>query len=138
MRRPPPTEPALRVVLVDDNADLLEMTKDLLESFGCIVSGASDGRDGLAQIVAQPPDIAFVDIGLPFLDGYQIADRVRAQQNGGPRPYLVAMTGYGQAEDRQRALDAGFDAHLTKPVTASALKAALAASTTERQRPPAT
>jgi signal transduction histidine kinase/ActR/RegA family two-component response regulator len=120
-------EPALavNVVLVEDNSDLLEMTKDLLEHMGCVVSTASDGAAGLAQILAAPPDIAFIDIGLPGLDGYQIAHQVRAQLGGDL--FLVAMTGYGQPEDQQRTRDAGFDLHLTKPVTAKLLQQGLAA-----------
>jgi CheY-like chemotaxis protein len=121
-----PIAPAMRVVLVDDNVDLLEMTKDLLESFGCDVRNACDGQTGLDAIVSTIPDIAFVDIGLPTLDGYQVAVQVRTRI--GDAPYLVAMTGYGQSEDRDRALEAGFDAHLTKPVTADALKRALRAA----------
>jgi len=120
-------EPAQqRVLLVDDNLDLLDMTRMLLETLGCNVDTASDGADGLAQLVAAPPDIAFIDIGLPLLDGLEIARRARREV--GQAPYLVAMTGYGQAEDRRRALDAGFDAHLTKPVTVEEIQRALAAS----------
>jgi CheY-like chemotaxis protein len=121
--RPAEPVPGLRVVIVDDNADLLEMTKDLLESLGCEVRDAADGQTGLDAIVSSIPDVAFVDIGLPALDGYQVATQVRTRL--GDAPYLVAMTGYGQAEDRDRALGAGFDAHLTKPVSAAALKRAL-------------
>ncbi len=117
----------LRVVLVDDNLDVLEMTKELLETLGCTVVTAPDGPSGLAQLLADSPDIAFVDIGLPGIDGYEIARRVRDRSRTSPT--LVAMTGYGQPEDRQRALAAGFDHHLTKPVTASALKRALALGT---------
>ena len=114
--RATPTAPqrGLRVVVVDDNEDLLEMTKDLLENHGCQVQTAIDGHAGLAQIERFRPEIAFLDIGLPGLDGYQVAQAVRERAGSGPR--LVAISGYGQPEDRRRALAAGFDDHLTKPV----------------------
>ncbi|HEU0032777.1 MAG TPA: hybrid sensor histidine kinase/response regulator [Kofleriaceae bacterium] len=116
----PEERPPLHVVLVEDNADLLEMTKDLLELQGCQVTAAHDGETGLSQILATPCDLALVDIGLPGLDGYQIASQLRA--TAASPPMLVAMTGYGQPEDGERALAAGFDAHLTKPVTIETLQ----------------
>jgi signal transduction histidine kinase/ActR/RegA family two-component response regulator len=112
------------VLLIEDNADLLETTKDLLEALGCIVECATDGSEGLKNLVAAPPDIAFVDIGLPGLDGYTIAARARAH---GVRSYLVAISGYGQVEDRERALASGFNEHLTKPVSRAVLVATLRA-----------
>jgi len=111
------------VLLVDDNEDLLEMTRDVLLSFGCEVATASDGPSGLERLRAIMPAVAFVDIGLPGLDGYEFARRLRSTP--GPRPWLVALTGYGQPEDRARALAAGFDQHLTKPVSVSALRSAI-------------
>ena len=126
-----PTQPQLavvtetrpmKVVLVEDNPDLLDMTKELLEGAGCQVKTATDGAAGLAMLVAERPDIAFLDIGLPLLDGYSLAIEARER---GVSTFLVAMTGYGQSDDRDRALAAGFDRHLTKPVTVAALKAAL-------------
>ena len=111
-----------RVLLVEDNVDLLDLTKDLLEAYGCEVACATDGEAGLELLVASPPDIAFIDIGLPKLEGYDIASRAREH---GVTSYLVAMTGYGQPSDRQRAADAGFDRHLTKPVSADVLRAAI-------------
>jgi signal transduction histidine kinase/CheY-like chemotaxis protein len=116
----------VRVVLVEDNLDFLEMTKALLEASGALVETASDGNAGAALILTGQPDIAFVDIGLPGIDGYQVARRIRA--NGNTSSYLVAISGYGQPEDHQRALAAGFDQHLTKPVTAASLKQAIATS----------
>jgi signal transduction histidine kinase/ActR/RegA family two-component response regulator len=113
----------LNVLVVDDNADLLEMTKDVLEGFGCQVQTASDGPTGLARLTESEPAIAFIDIGLPGLDGYELASEVRAV--GCHKPWLVALTGYGQPEDRRRAFAAGFDQHLTKPVTVEALRHAL-------------
>jgi len=124
--QPPASEPeraradrATRILLVEDNMDLLEMARDTLESFGYEVTTANDGADGLAALTAHPPDVAFIDIGLPTLDGYAIASGARER---GINCYLVAMTGYGQPEDHRRALAAGFDLHVTKPVTATVLR----------------
>ena len=88
------------------------------------------GRDtvssqGLARLRELGPRLAFIDIGLPGLDGYQLARAVRSSSEGawnGHGPRLVALTGYGQPEDRERALAAGFDRHLTKPVSVAALR----------------
>jgi signal transduction histidine kinase/CheY-like chemotaxis protein len=113
----------MRVVLVEDNLDLLDMIRELLESCGCQVATAPDGTSGLELLLRQQPDIAFVDIGLPGIDGFQVAERLRARDSG--ETYLVAMSGYGQPDDQKRALDAGFDRHLTKPVTADALREAM-------------
>jgi CheY-like chemotaxis protein len=105
----------LHVVLVEDNADIRESLRDYLESLGHEVHTAADGPTGLATIVEQRPDVAFVDLGLPGLDGYVVAQKVRAALGNGI--LLIAVSGYGQAEDRQRALAAGFNDHLTKPVS---------------------
>jgi signal transduction histidine kinase/CheY-like chemotaxis protein len=113
----------LPVLVVDDNIDLAEMAKQVLESFGCQVQTANDGPTGLAQLAAFQPALAFIDIGLPGRDGYSLATEVRA----GParQPWLVALTGYGQPEDQRRALAAGFNRHLTKPVSIEALRQAV-------------
>jgi len=105
--------PPLDVVVVEDNSDIRESLKALLELRGCTVREAEDGRTGLDLIRARPPAVALVDIGLPGLDGYGLARELRATPN---QTCLVAMTGYGRPEDRRLALDAGFDAHLVKPV----------------------
>jgi signal transduction histidine kinase/ActR/RegA family two-component response regulator len=124
-----PAEPSIapQVLLIDDNTDLLEMTKEVLENFGCAVETASDGLTGLARLTSLWPSVAFIDIGLPGLDGYQVASEVRRKDH--EQPWLVALTGYGQPEDRQRALAAGFDEHLIKPVTVEDLRRALEAGT---------
>ncbi|HET7452534.1 MAG TPA: ATP-binding protein [Thermoanaerobaculia bacterium] len=114
---------AARIVLIEDNDDLRESIRQLLELDGCTVETAGDGRGGLEAIRRLRPEIALVDIGLPGVDGYQIARTVRAELGGAIR--MIALTGYGQAEDRDRARDAGFDGHLTKPVSGRALRAAL-------------
>jgi CheY-like chemotaxis protein len=123
---------ARRVLLVEDNIDLLDLTQDLFVTLGYEVATATDGAAGLASLRDAPPDIAFIDIGIPLLDGYDVARRARA---AGVASYLVAMTGYGQPEDQRRALAAGFDEHVTKPVGVATLRAALAAAEADPRRP---
>jgi CheY-like chemotaxis protein len=90
------------------------------------VEVAADGPEGLAKLLASPPDIALIDIGLPGMSGYEVARRARSQPHlSGVR--LVALTGYGQPEDRQRALSAGFDAHVVKPIEPAELQRLLIA-----------
>jgi signal transduction histidine kinase/CheY-like chemotaxis protein len=113
----------ISVLVVEDNDDLLEMTRDILAGFGCDVSIARDGPSGLEQLHRLRPALAFIDIGLPGLDGYSVARETRSAALG--TPWLVALTGYGQPEDRERALAAGFDQHLTKPVSVTALRRAV-------------
>jgi PAS domain S-box-containing protein len=104
-----------RVLVVDDNRDAAESLGMLLELEGCQVSVAYDGRQALEVLDVFNPDIALLDIGMPNMDGYELARRIRATQRG-RSIVLVALTGWGQAEDKKRAADAGFDEHLTKPV----------------------
>jgi two-component system CheB/CheR fusion protein len=105
----------LRVVIVEDNEDSRTMLCELLEMSGFECSTASDGAQGLQLILEQRPDVALIDIGLPELDGLEVAQRVRQDpRNGGT--HLIALTGYGQREDRDAVRRAGFDAHLIKPV----------------------
>lgn len=115
-RRPEPAtrHPPRSIVLVDDSEDLREMFEQILVSQGHEVTTADEGPTGVDRILATKPEVAFVDIGLPGFDGYEVARRVRAAL--GSDITLVAMSGYGQAEDRAQALEAGFDRHLTKPV----------------------
>jgi CheY-like chemotaxis protein len=112
------------VLLVEDNDDAREMLKATLASSGHEVRAARDGAGGLALAAESPPDVALIDIGLPDMEGYEVARRLRAGR-GGRRLALVAITGFGRPEDQQRAFDAGFDAHLTKPVDPTALDALL-------------
>ena len=112
----PAGEPVrLRVLVVEDNHDGRESLRDLLELWGHEVETAANGPDGVDAALASLPDVALVDIGLPGLDGNEVAQRIRAAL-GGDTMVLIAMTGYGQPEDRRRALQAGFDAYLVKPV----------------------
>jgi CheY-like chemotaxis protein len=110
----------LHILLVEDNPDIRETLKDLLELHGHRVEEASDGRSAVDMVLSQRPQVALVDIGLPELDGYKVAELVRASA-GGANTRLVALTGYGHPEDRKRALEAGFDAHLVKPVSSDEL-----------------
>ncbi|MGH8742093.1 MAG: response regulator, partial [Burkholderiales bacterium] len=103
-----------QVVIVEDLQDTRLSLQRLLENEGHTVHTASDGPSGLATILQVQPDVALVDVGLPGLDGYHLAERLRS---AGLRTYLVALTGYGMGEDKNRARDAGFDAHLTKPAS---------------------
>ncbi len=118
-RRAPSSTRPLRVLVVDDNADALVSLRSMLELDGHSVSAAVDGEAGLGALLAQRPDAAVVDIGLPLLDGYAVATRARAAGYPGR---LIALSGYGQGGDVRRALVAGFDAHLVKPVVPAQLK----------------
>ncbi|MFL5373208.1 MAG: ATP-binding protein [Myxococcales bacterium] len=113
--RPAVAREPLRIVLVEDNDDIRESLADYLVSLGYQLWTAADGPSGLAAILERRPEVALVDIGLPVLDGYAVARHVREKLGDSVR--LVAVTGYGQAEDRERALSAGFDEHMRKPVT---------------------
>jgi CheY-like chemotaxis protein len=86
----------------------------LLEFVGHEVRTAHDGLKAVAAVAEFQPDVVLLDIGLPVLDGYEAAERIRRAP--GPQPVLIALTGRGQADDRRRATDAGFDHHLIKPV----------------------
>ena len=89
--------------------------KAVLEFMGCEVSSAFDGISGVALALAERPQIVLCDIGLPGIDGYEVAARLRAAMQA-PLPFMIALTGYGQPEDAVRALAAGFDRHAIKPV----------------------
>ncbi|MDX2022869.1 MAG: ATP-binding protein [Deltaproteobacteria bacterium] len=114
---------SLHVLVVEDNEDNREGLKDLLEAFGHRVDVAADGEQGLRLATRLRPDVAMVDIGLPHLNGYQVAERVRLAL--GDSIHLVALTGYGQPDDIRRTAAAGFDAHVTKPASLDKLLAAL-------------
>ncbi|HEY2735823.1 MAG TPA: response regulator, partial [Polyangiales bacterium] len=116
---------SLSIVLVEDSDDIRELMADLLRDWGHDVDVAADGGSGAELVERTQPDVAFIDIGLPVLDGYEVAARIRARAQHKP-PRLIAMTGYGQESDKSRALDAGFDAHLVKPASVESLKRALA------------
>jgi len=110
----------LRIGLVEDNEDVRMVMAELLSSWGHEVLQAASGAEGVELITQQRPPIAFVDIGLPDLDGYEVARQVRSRVDDGP--YLVALSGFGQRGDRDRALAAGFDQHLAKPANPDQLQ----------------
>ena len=114
------TLPPRRILLVEDNPDACATLADILAVDGHDVTCAGDGREGLARALAERWDVIVCDIGLPELDGLALMQALRAQQ-GGARPYAIALTGYGQPDDAARGLAAGFDRYLVKPVGASAL-----------------
>jgi signal transduction histidine kinase/CheY-like chemotaxis protein len=109
------------ILLVEDNQDGREMLADLLRSWGHQVAEVGDGLEGLNAMRRKLPDVALIDVGLPGLDGYELARQVRALPEGA-KVRLIAVTGYGQPEDRRRALEAGFNAHLVKPVNPNKLE----------------
>jgi CheY-like chemotaxis protein len=111
---------ALRVLVVDDNVDAAETLADLFRALGHEVHTCSDGRSALGAAAGYQPHLMLLDIGLPEMDGYEVARRLR--QDGVDPGMLVALTGYGQESDRQRALDAGFAQHLVKPVSFDTLR----------------
>jgi CheY-like chemotaxis protein len=121
---PSDSSPARRVLLVDDNVDAVESMEILLQAFGYEVATAIHPDLALAQLESFAPAAAVIDIGLPGMDGYQLAAEIRRRLAGKPMR-LIAFTGYGGADDIARASAAGFDAHLVKPVEIDRLLAAL-------------
>jgi CheY-like chemotaxis protein len=119
MTQPPPvgardTKPR-RVLIVDDNVDASDLLAEFLRQAGHTVTIANDPLDALEVAAREEPEVAVLDIGLPRIDGYQLAARLRAT-DAGAKCCLIAVTGYGQPEDHERSRGAGFDCHLVKPV----------------------
>ncbi len=114
-RKPTPSaRRQFRVLVVEDNPDGREMLRLLLQMVGYDVLVARDGVEGVEVALRERPQAAVIDIGLPRLDGYEVARRLRAAL--GQNIFLITHTSHGRPEDRQRALQAGFDVHLVKPV----------------------
>jgi PAS domain S-box-containing protein len=113
----------LRMLVVDDNPDTVQSLAMLLRLYGHDVMSADTGPLALEAALANEPEVALLDIGLPGIDGFEVARRIRAQT---AKPVLIAMTGYGQPEDRKKSKEAGFDYHLTKPVDPTRLQELLA------------
>ncbi len=118
---------AQRVLLVDDNVDAVESMEILLQAFGYEVATAVHPDAALARLEAFAPAAAVIDIGLPGMNGYELAAEIRRRLAGKPMR-LIAFTGYGGADDIARARQAGFDAHLVKPVDIERLLAVLGAA----------
>jgi len=114
-----------RILVVDDNLDSAESMAMMLKLSGHEVATAHDGLEGLKLAQEFQPDVVLLDIGMPKLDGYEAARSIR-QQSWGRDMMLVALTGWGQAEDKRRSHEAGFDAHLVKPVDFDALETLVA------------
>jgi PAS domain S-box-containing protein len=121
-----PIDAVLRVLIVDDNEDAVTALELLLEEAGHLVRAAHTGPAGLAAALEFLPDVMLLDIGLPELDGFEVAKRIR-QQAALRNVVLVAMTGYGREKERQRSKEAGFDHHLVKPADFGTLEHILAA-----------
>jgi CheY-like chemotaxis protein len=109
------------VLVVDDNSDAAESLALLLRLEGHEASVAYDGAAAIALAEADPPDLAFLDLGMPKMDGYELARLFRTNEKL-RRVLLIALTGWGQPEDRQRTRDAGFDFHVVKPVEPETLR----------------
>ncbi len=103
------------ILLIEDNDDGREMMATMLNAYGYAVREAADGLQGVRLASSSPPDVALVDIGLPGIDGYEVARRLRDNEST-QHIKLIALTGYGLADDQRRVLEAGFDLHLVKPV----------------------
>ncbi|MCR9119928.1 MAG: response regulator, partial [bacterium] len=130
----PPPEPRvvnesrydLNVVIVEDNDDAREMLEILLQNYGCDVASAASGKEGVNLIADRRPDVAVLDIGLPDIDGYHVAAKVREEQT--VPIHLIALTGYGQPDDIRRSEAAGFNEHLVKPIKMDQLLKSLSAT----------
>lgn len=121
--------PPRRLLIVDDNRDTAESLGMLLELMGHEVRSAHDGLAAIAEAAQFHPDIILLDIGLPRLNGYDTARRIRGEA-WGKDIHLIAVTGWGQDDDRTRAKEAGFDHHLTKPLDIPTLQKLLAGGRT--------
>ncbi len=120
----PASSPGVRVLVVDDDPDARELLTVLLEGCGMLVRSAASARDALAAVLAEPPDVLVSDIGMPEEDGYSLIRKIRELPSDDRRAVpAIALTAFARTEDRQRALRAGFDRHLAKPVEPSALTA---------------
>lgn len=125
MRREPTPLPAAirRILVVDDNHDAAWLLAEALRMLGHDVRTSHDGLSALELAREWTPQIAFLDLGLPGIDGFDLCRRLREVLPD--RPHVVAVTGYGQANDRERAQEAGFDAHFVKPVSLRQVQTAI-------------
>ena len=119
----------LRVLIVDDNRDVADSTALLLRAAGCNVDLAYDGEEAIRSVRALRPDAVLLDIGLPKIDGYQVAEHIRGEHG----PLLIALSGYGQDEHRLRSKHAGFDYHIVKPIDPVELTGLLASLWSSRK-----
>jgi len=120
MSASPPRHNPLKILIVEDHRDARTTMRMLLSmAYGHTVYEAADGASGVRSAVEAHPDVALIDLGLPDIDGHEVARRIRAALDR--KIVLIALTGYGSAEDQRRAEEAGFDLHLVKPVDSSEL-----------------
>jgi two-component system CheB/CheR fusion protein len=110
--------PPRRILIIEDNDDAREALRLQLQIAGHEVHGAATGPEGIKMAASLKPDVVLLDIGLPGLDGYQVAEHLRTANEG---PRLIAITGYGQPEARERARNAGIEQYLVKPIDAAEL-----------------
>jgi CheY-like chemotaxis protein len=122
-----------RVLIVDDNVDSADGVAALVVALGGEAATAYSGRDGLRRAADFRPDVILLDIGMPGMDGYETCRHLRAQP-AGEAAYIVAVTGWGQLQDRERTLAEGFDAHLTKPADPRILEGLLTGAPARRLR----
>lgn len=120
-----PSSAALRVLVVDDNEDVAEMTAEMLKMYGHEALTAGDGPSALSLAESERPDVVLLDLGLPGMHGIEVAECIVAK-SGGKTPLLIAVSGYGRPEDRERSRRAGCEHHLVKPVDFDRLLALLA------------
>jgi CheY-like chemotaxis protein len=127
---PAPGPGRRRVLVADDNRDSADSMAVVLRMMGHDVRTVHDGRQAIDEAAVFRPDVALLDIGMPQVDGYEAARRIR-EAPWGQAMLLVALTGWGQDEDRRRAAEAGFDLHFTKPIDVDEIEKLLV----DRQRP---
>jgi DNA-binding response OmpR family regulator len=113
--RPPKAGRGKRILVVDDNKDAARSLATLLQLERHETRTAGDGAEGVQQAIEFNPDVVLLDIGLPKLDGYDVCRAIRKHRLGS-QPLIIALTGWGQEDDRRRSREAGFDSHLVKPV----------------------
>jgi CheY-like chemotaxis protein len=119
---------AYRVLVIEDDVDVREGLRHLLEIWGHHVEVADTGARGVEKAIENPPQIALIDIGLPEIDGYEVARRIR-RAHGRDVIFLVAVSGYTGDAEHQRALESGFDAELPKPINIAVLQSLLQSET---------
>jgi CheY-like chemotaxis protein len=123
-----------RILVVDDDADAREALRSVLELWGHDVAVAENGERAIEATLTTHPEVVLLDIGMPGLDGYQVAQRIREAPEG-DKPFLVALTGWTRVEDHRRARDSGFDTYLLKPADLDHLQALLTATpATDKER----
>jgi len=106
-----------RILIVEDDEDTRLVLEETLQDLGHVVAAANDGLRALEMAEQLHPEVAIVDIGLPRMDGYELARRLRSSSDGTRDLKLIALSGYGREKDRKRSEEAGFDVHLVKPAS---------------------